>query len=89
MYVRHPYVRAYASMCSSHYLLIWLYICQACARINSYAAFVLAHAFDCPVMDAFVLAFVFDAYAFALAFFNSNALDWNQMRPNANQMRIE
>ena len=37
-----------------------------------YAAFALA--FDCPVMDAFALAFAFDSSAFAFAL-DSNAFD--------------
>ena len=37
----------------------------AFASANSYAVFVLALTFDCPVVDAF--AFAFDSSAFALA----------------------
>ena len=52
---------------------------NAFANASANAAFALA--FDCPVVDAFALAFAFDssAFAFALAF-DSNALDWSQMR---------
>ena len=46
----------------------------AFARAN--AAFALALAFDCPVVDAFALAFAFGSSAFALALaFDSNAFD--------------
>ena len=41
-----------------------------CSNAFANAAFLFALAFDCPVMDAFALAFAFDssAFAFALAF---------------------
>ena len=58
----------------------------ACKRANAAfaranAAFALALAFDCPVLDAFALAFAFGSSAFALALaFDSNAFDCNQMR---------
>ena len=61
----------------------------AFASANANAAFALALAFDCPVVGAFELAFVFDSSAFAHAF------DWNQMHligikceTNANQFRL-
>ena len=62
-----------------------MYIAGLCsnafASANENAAFALALAFDCPVVDAFALAFAFDSSAFALALaFDSNAFDWNQMR---------
>ena len=51
---------------------------NAFAFASANAAFALA--FDCPVVDAFSLAFAFDSYAFALAFDSNAAVDWNQMR---------
>ena len=61
----------------------------AFASANAAFAFALAFAFDCPVVDAFALAFDSSAFAFALAF-DSNAFGWNQMHlvgSNAKKMR--
>ena len=55
--------------------------CIEFASANANSAFAFALAFDCPVVDAFALAFAFDSSAFALALvFDSNAFDWNHMR---------
>ena len=50
--------------------------CTCINFANANAAFALAIAFDCHVMDAFALAFAFDSSAFAIALaFDSNAFD--------------
>ena len=51
---------------------------NALAFASANAAFALALAFDCHVMDAFALAFAFD----------SNACDWIKCETNANQMTL-
>ena len=59
----------------------------AFASANANAAFALAFAFDCHVMDAFALAFAFDSSAFALAF-DLNAFYRMNCEANANQMTL-
>ena len=47
---------------------------------NAEFALALVLVFHCPVVDAFAFEFVFDSFAFAIAFaVDSNAFDWNQM----------
>ena len=45
-----------------------LYTAHECAQMHCNASFALALVFECQVVDAFALAFVFESSAFALVF---------------------